>query len=462
MPLDMPGEAQGRPDRCHGIDYQDVFDMDSRPVPAFLREESVPDLGSAPVAASRYTDPAFFALEREKVFFRTWQMACRVEEIPNPGDTVIYDLLGKSLLIVRTQTGAIKALQNVCLHRGRKLATQGGCKSQLRCPFHGFAWNIDGTFKENPMPWDFPDIDEATFNLPEVRTHQWGGFVFVNFDAQAPDFDTVAAPIPEHFRRYALEDTYKWIHVARKIPANWKAVAEAFMESHHSYTTHPQLLPYLADTNSKYDAWGDHVTRHMSAMGIPSPLVDASRYTQDDILHHMFGTSGRTGGADEGGGVPEGATARQHASEMLRAMFAAEDGYDYSDKSDTEILDPILYNLFPNQSYWAGFGPNLVYRWTPIDVDNTVMEIIRLKRVPKGGERPKPCEVHWIADDQPFSSAEELGPLGLIFDQDMGNLPFVQEGLKALGPDGQVQFGRYAEMRLRLLHQTIDKMIAGG
>ncbi len=443
-----------------GPTYQQVLDRDTRPVPEMLRIESAPDIGCEPVDASRYTSQAFFDKEVEKVWLKAWQMACREEDIPNPGDYQIYEVVGKSLIIVRTQTGAIKALYNSCLHRGRKLVTLEGCKQEFRCPFHGMTWALDGAFKWNPLDWDMPWATGEDFRLPEAKVGTWAGFVFISFDPDAPPLETVLHPMNAHFERWRLEDTYKFVHVAKVFPANWKAVSEAFMESHHSLTTHPQILPYLADLNSQYDVLSDHVTRHISAMGVPAPLFGKPDISEDEILGAIFGGSSR---ADGTGGmkVPPGMTARSFAAEMSRQAFAKEDGYDYSGAADAEMLDAILYNVFPNVSFWAGFVPNLVYRWRPVgrSPDKTVMEIIRLKRVPKGQPRPKPCQVHWLKEDESFSSAEELGPLGIIFDQDMGNLPYVQEGLHASGT-GKVHFGRYSEMRLRHLHRMIDRYIA--
>ena len=176
-----------------------------------------------------------------------------------------------------------------------------------------------------------------------------------------------------------------------------------------------------------------------------------------------MGTGGR-GGVGENNApsfkVPEGTTARAYAGELFRQMFSAEDGHDYSDKSDAEMLDAILYNCFPNMSFWAGFAPNLVYRWRPIGVrhDQTLMEVIRLKRVPKDGPRPRPATMHLLRDDEQWSDAEELGPLGEIFNQDMANLPFVQEGLDA-SLSGVVHFGRYSEMRIRQHHIMLERYL---
>ena len=457
------GKARKGKERSPGLTYQEVLDQDTREVPACLREQVVPDLGTASVPVARYTDPAFFRQEVDKLWLRCWQFACREEDIPNPGDFTTYEIVGKSLFLVRQADGSVRAFANSCLHRGRKLVTGGGCKEKFRCMYHGWTWNRDGSFAENPMPWDFPQAKPENLSLPQAKVGSWGGFVFINFDPDAPSLESILDPMPRHFERWKLEDCYTAVHVAKMIPANWKAVSEAFMESHHSLTTHPQILPYLADENSQYDVLSDYITRQISAVCVPSPLIDRSRLTEQQILESMMGTGGR-GGIGENNAtslkVPEGTTARAYAGELFRQMFSAEDGHDYSDKSDAEMLDAILYNCFPNMSFWAGFAPNLVYRWRPIGVrhDQTLMEVIRLKRVPKDRPRPRPAAMHLLRDDEQWSDAEELGPLGEIFNQDMANLPFVQEGLDA-SLSGVVHFGRYSEMRIRQHHIMLERYL---
>ncbi len=445
--------------RSAAISYQEVLDLDTREPPAIYREERVVDLGPDAVGIDRFISEDYYRQEIEQVWKKVWQWACREEDIPNPGDYTIYELDRLSVIIARQSDGSIRGFYNSCLHRGRKLVTQSGCKHAFRCAFHGFAWNLDGSFKENPIKWDFPQIDEAKFSLPEVKVAAWGGFVFINFDPDAPALESVLDPMPRHFERYDYADRYKWVHVSKVIKANWKVVSEAFMESHHSITTHPQILPYLADENSQYDVLSDHVTRHISAVCIPAPAVDDGRLTQQAILDAMMGAGGR-GAVGENGApqfkVPEGKTAREYAAELFRQMFKAEDGYDYSDTADAEILDTILYNVFPNMSFWAGYAPNIVYRWRPVGKDATIMDVIRLKRQPKDGPRHKPCAEHRLGEDEPWTAAAELASLGGIFEQDMANLPYVQEGLYASG-SGVVHYGRYAEMRLKQQHVMLDR-----
>ena len=452
-----PGEA-----RCDAESYQDILDQDTREVPWALRQEAAPFLGDEPLSVDRFIDPNFFKLEVQKMWPRVWQMACREEDIPEVGDYTVYENVGMSFLVARTAPDKIQAFYNSCLHRGRKLKTQEGCANQFRCPFHGLTWNLDGSFKENPTAWDFPHMTKENSRLPEARTGTWGGFVFINPNKDAPDLETVLGPLVKHFERWRLEDCYKFVHVGKVVPANWKITSEAFMESFHSVDTHPQIMPFLACANSQYDVFSDYITRQISANAIPSPHLDASKITQQEILDEMTGGAGRRGGAEAGLQVPDGMTARAFMAEVSRQAYNAEDGNDYSDKSDAEMLDAILYNCFPNISVWGGFLPNIVYRWRPngMDVDSALMEVIWLKRCPKDGPRPQPVPFHMLGEDEPWTAAEELGGLAEVFEQDMANLPFVQDGMKASGT-GVVNLGNYQEMRVRQHHIMLDRYING-
>ena len=125
------------------------------------------------------------------------------------------------------------------------------------------------------------------------------------------------------------------------------------------------------------------------------------------------------------------------------------------------MVDALLYNVWPHMSFWAGYSPTLVYRWRPngLDPESSIMDVIILKRVPKNGPRPAPAPAHELGIDDPWSDAPELGGLVGIFEQDMGNLPYVQDGLHA-SATGEVHFGRYSELRIRKLHQMIDQYLA--
>jgi hypothetical protein len=129
------------------------------------------------------------------------------------------------------------------------------------------------------------------------------------------------------------------------------------------------------------------------------------------------------------------------------------------------MMDALLYNVFPNMSFWAGEGGKLTYRWRPngLDPHSGVMDIMIHTLCPKDKPRPKPAPVIELGFDDSVSSVAPAGMegLGAVFDQDFSNLPYVHEGLLATGT-GEVNFGKYSEMRIRHLHHMIDRYIAEG
>jgi len=448
-------------ERSPGDSYQRVLDRDTRTPPDILREERPCDLGVEPVAARRYTSRDFFLKEVEKVFLKTWQYACRAEDIPNPGDTHVYDLLDKSVLLIRQPDGAIRGFQNVCLHRGRKLATLAGRRTQLRCPYHGFTWNIDGSFRENPFKWDFPQIDEAQLSLPELRVESWAGFVFVNFDSGAETLMEQIEPLARHMERWRIGECYKAAHVAKVAPANWKVCAEAFIETNHVLTTHPQVVDYTALEASQYDLLNDHVTRFITAVGVTGAHGRQPPLSEQEKMNMMFGVRRRAESGGAGRDLDPGMTARIAAADAARKALSELIGDDLSHVADAEVLDSIAYDFFPNFHLWGGFGPKICYRFRPLGMDHeqTLVEIMLFKIAPRGQPKPPPSPMRLLSEDQPWSEGVELGYLAGIYDQDQSNFGPLQQGLRNLG-EGHIHFSRYQEMRCRNLHRMVDRYIS--
>jgi len=467
---DSDPRIKGNPlPRCPGTSVRDLALADTNPVPEFLYTDEYENLGSDPIPASRYTDPAFFEQEKQKMWPRVWQFAAREEELPEPGDYVVYENVGKSFIVMRQEDGSVRAFGNVCLHRGRKLKTQDGWTAELQCPFHGFTWNNDGSLKQIPCRWDFPHLSDTDMKLPEVSVGRWGGYIFIREASGGPSLEDYLAPMPDHFRRWKHEECATAIWVGKVVPANWKVVMEAFMESWHTVVTHPQLLPFTGDANSLYNIYGDHVNMTLTPFGTMSPHLDPAGREQQWIVDEFVKYNGRSsdnyeGDAPEGGynvKVPEGVTARAALGASLRETTSKMFGHDVSFASDAEMMDAILYNVFPNFSPWAGFQPNIVYRWRPWhDVDHCLMEVRILTRVPPGQQAPKAPPMKFLTTEQKWTEAAELGILGDVFEQDMDNLPYVQEGLKASLTD-KVQLANYQEIQIRQFQNTVAKYVNG-
>jgi phenylpropionate dioxygenase-like ring-hydroxylating dioxygenase large terminal subunit len=449
---------------------QELLENERRVVPDSLRWESSADLGVDAIPIDRYLSREFHELEVEKVWRKVWQMACREEEIPNVGDHVVYEIVDDSFIVVRTSPSEIKAFVNVCLHRGRRLRSEGGCVPNFRCPFHGFTWNIDGTFAENPSGWDFPQISPERFSLPQVRVGTWGGFVFINMDRQAPSLEEYLEGLPKHFTHRPLEDRYKSIHIAKVIRANWKVAAEAFLESFHLVATHPQLLGSTADESTEYSVWPDerHYSRAITVAGYASPHMEGT--SEDTILANYLLNRQYYGKSMEGRDLvaddlklAEGQKARDFIADQMRGQLKGLLGEEAAEAAtDCEILDPIAYTLFPNFAPWMAAGPSLAYRFRPNgdDHESSIIDVMFLSPYPPGTERPKPAPVRWLAEDADWSECEELGRLAPVLNQDSNNIPEVQRGMKALRHFRRgLMMSRYQESRIRHFHQTLMEYI---
>jgi phenylpropionate dioxygenase-like ring-hydroxylating dioxygenase large terminal subunit len=242
--------------------FHELLDADtnSENVTVAMRRDQPLEPGPSLVPVARYTSRAYHELEKERLWSRTWQMACHEDDFPNVGDVVPYDIATKSYLVVRVAEDEYKAYYNACLHRGRKLReVRGKALTELRCAFHGWAWNLDGTISQVPCAYDFAELNREEESLPEVKLGRWGRFLFINPDPDCGSLEEHLGDLSTQFEVLPYERRYKQAHVAKVIRANWKVVQEAFMESYHVLLTHPQILTGGAnDSCTKYDAFGNY------------------------------------------------------------------------------------------------------------------------------------------------------------------------------------------------------------
>lgn len=452
---DGPGSDADKKNVRREATVQEILDGDSRVAPAVLRDESRMFLGDADLSKDRYFSPEFHKQEMDKVWRRVWQVACREREIPNPGDHVVYEVGGESIIVARTETGEIRAFPNACLHRGTMLRKCGGNVDRFRCPFHGFTWSLAGELIAKPAAWDFPHVDRENFRMPVIRTGSWGGFVFICMSPETEPLESYLETLPGYFRSWPLEDRHKAAHVGKVIRCNWKVAMEAFMEGYHIAITHPQTNSYSGDNNAQYDVWPGvrHISRVISSIGVitnTAPIGTNEQIMLDDMVKDMP-VVGR-------GPYPlaPGETARTKLAELFRQSLGRSTGADFGEVSDAEMLDTVQYFVFPNFIPWAGIGAPVVYRFRPYGDDPNVclMEVMYLFVAAK--DRPeKEAPMRLLSDDEIFSDATELGGLGAVLDQDLDNLEMIQRGLHAMHKPG-VTLSNYQEVRIRHFHQTLE------
>ncbi len=191
-----------------------------------------------------YVEEAVFTKERERIFAREWCVVGRGEDAPNPGDYFLADLLGESLILVRDEALELRALHNVCRHRGTQLLDPSGpCDGHLshglRCPYHAWSYALDGSLRHAP----FLDLAAlADISLHEAGLAEWGGFVFVCLEAaDASTLTEHLGDIPERVARYPLAELRRGAVAEYEVGANWKVLAENYNECYHCGPVHPEL-----------------------------------------------------------------------------------------------------------------------------------------------------------------------------------------------------------------------------
>ncbi len=499
--------------------YHELLDEETRPVPESFRRDSPIQPGPTHVPVTNYYTQEFHDLEVEKVWKRVWQMAAHEDDLPDVGDYLPYDIAGLSFLIVKTDEDEYKAYYNACLHRGRKLREHRGKQAdELRCPFHAWCWNIDGSLKQIPCEWDYPDLKREEQSLPEVNLARWGRYIFINPDPDCEPFEDFIGDLSSHFELLPYEKRYKEAHVAKIIRCNWKIASEAFMESYHVIATHPQILMGGAhDVDTKYDVFGNYSRAircgALESSGLPQwePLPDDGknrlqhplngfvyeRISDDSSDVRVTAPDGRTGVFDiqarhkEGdltevnphlvnwvGGpqlpqmdfdklirekiknAPTGEplNPRTAMADFQRDAMRAVVPSIAEDIADIEFAS-IFFTLFPNFHPWGSFN-KINYRFRPNgnNPEECIMECIYLAPIPENGEY-EPCrEIHWLGADDDWTDAPELGMLCKVFNQDCRNLPLVQEGLHATAME-YLQFADYNETKPRHFEMLLEEWI---
>lgn len=427
------------------------------------------------VSRDNYISSEFAAKEKQNLWSRVWQVACRVEEVPNPGDFVVYDVADDTIIVTRNKSGAIVAYHNVCPHRGRRLAVGCGHTNQFRCNYHGWTFNLDG---KNVAVQDRDDwkggLDDQEIDLQHVKVDTWGGFVWINMDPKCETLKEYLEKIPEYLDPYEYENMrFRW-YVTAHINCNWKVALEAFMEGYHVAATHPQLLPIQGDDYTQSYAHGKHAFfgywESKIPMGMPSPRLKQEwpkdprdgvyRFFEiyDEQLKAIFTDRDCAAGMKIKDAVPDtvdAMTAFVTAVEMGRKA-AEDEGCGYPKGLSWEHLAKAGadWHVFPNCVTLPWFDGALWYRARP-DGDNPdkcIFDIWSLQRYSPGKE-PK-LERKVLTD----VSGKSVG--SLILDQDIANMEQVQRGMKSRAFT-MARPNPLQEVEVINFHRTLERYLQG-
>ena len=419
------------------------------------------------IPVERYYDEAFYKLECEQVWPHVWQMACRLEQIPEVGDWVEYTNVGKSVIIVRTSDG-VKAFHNACRHRGVPLAQggHGNCKSQgFICPFHGWRWNMDGenTFVYGKHLFNEKQLEKDDIALQPCRVEVALGCAFINFDDEAPSFRESIGAVVDRLEAHGASNLRAEWWYSTVLPANWKIAMEAFMEGYHVMRTHPQLqraTPSMYNVRYGSDTGG---------IGVP---VNTNQTVRQNLDAHFKGFEL----------LSEGMAGMVHAKEVeiIRGLLDVElpedpeealmtwfgiiqdqitkqlraRGENIPDLNAVAVSDPVnaVEFLFPHYFLLPTFTSMSSYRIRPLGPESCLFEIWSLTGYPEG-EEPAPL---MEPTELPYDS-KEFPP---IPQQDYSNIPAQQRGCHAEGFEF-MRLSRELEGLISNYQRIIDGYLAG-
>ena len=443
---------------------------------------SIDDL-STPVMfpVEAYTSEEYARAEGDRLWAKVWQHVGRVEEIPEVGSYITYDIGNDSILIVRAAPDKIRAFHNVCTHRGRKLVGTPKGANQARgkvksfaCNYHAWTFNLDGkaVFILDKEDWQGMLNDELT-SLNEVKVDTWGGWIWINMDPKCVSLQEYLEPIAGLLEPFQFDKMRYRFRQWGIFDCNWKVALEAFMEPYHVAGTHPQLTKYGDfyawsqalglhgndgfDAKVKKEGTAADTTVHRAAKG-----ADA-RKTIAQMQQEFWDTIGASTTetlvnaakrlVDE---LPEGTPAadvHHHWLESARRDDAAR-GVQWPEISDEQMTKAgLAQSVFPNMNILPGPTFALYYRVRPYGTDpnKCIYEAIAIERFPEG----KAPETEWkYAEQDP-----EQWPY--VISQDISNMIEVQRGMYSRGFRGCLP-NPHQERKVSNLHRNLANYMRMG
>jgi len=203
--------------------------------------------------ARYYTDPVVFHREMERFYFHDWICVGRAEQIANPGDYFLRDVLGESIIVTRDAGGMVCAFFNVCRHRGTRMCSvpEGAFAGRIRCPYHGWTYALDGALIGAPH-MDESGFCRADYALHSIHTGIWEGHIFVSFAAAPEPLPERLADLTEKFAAWRMQELRLHRRIVYDVRANWKLIILNYHECLHCPVIHPalnRLTDYLGADN---------------------------------------------------------------------------------------------------------------------------------------------------------------------------------------------------------------------
>jgi phenylpropionate dioxygenase-like ring-hydroxylating dioxygenase large terminal subunit len=420
---------------------------------------------SGALRGERYTSSAFAASEWENVFAKTWLVAGRTSEIPQPGDYFTHEVGRESFLVVRQNDGGVRAFYNVCQHRGNRLVHGSeGSQSSFTCTYHSWTWDIDGTLKTAQDEGDFSQGSPCgRLRLAEVRCETFKSFIFVNMDPGCVSLRRYLGPLWEQWQPYPIEKMVRTQALTVRLPCNWKALIDNFSEVYHFATVHAGFLDYLEDDYRDIDCKifdEGHTLLRMKA-GLPAERHLASGAPP---IGAQLADELRQWGLEPDEFASRPRDIRVALQQAKRRSGPARGHTHYQAMNDAQLTDSHHYTIFPNFAAGMLADGVLFHRLRPhaTDPERSYYDV-HFYAVAESAFANISTAAGGVGAAQEDAPIEELDynerSLGALLDGDTATMASQQLGLRSRGYRG----GELAdqEFRLAFYHHMIDRYIGG-
>jgi len=245
---------------------------------------------SATLPPACYSDGSMFDLESEAIFHHSWVGLGRTDRWPSAGDYSSMDIAGVPVIIIRNKQGELRGFANSCRHRGSQiLKGDGNCRA-IRCPFHSWAYDLDGKLIFTPKMENAIDFDSGEFGLVEFRIRQCDGFAFLCLHDEVGELDEWLVDFSEMHAPWALDQLVSARLREFEVNCNWKTFIEVFNEYYHLPYVHPHTLnEFYPEPEDTDEVSGNYTTQFGVTKGNAALLAE----TQNQSLAAAKQLSGR-------------------------------------------------------------------------------------------------------------------------------------------------------------------------
>lgn len=414
----------------------------------------------------RYYDPAYMQREWGRMWTSSWLIAAVETDIHEPGDYSQFRLLRESFIIVRQEDGSVKAFYNVCAHRGNQVVLNDrGSALQFTCSFHSWQYSLAGectriTDRETINP----NLLCQNPKLKEVHCETLAGLVFINMDDN-PQPLKERIGLPEgYLEAYQVDKMHCVRHVVSEWAANWKTGIDAFYETYHLHSVHPETQDVMDDMGVQVDLYPHGASRMIVPIGVKTKR-QSDQDSMNASLEYMMAEASML--PEE---YPQNAREVRTAIQQAKRRRSKKFNLGYERFTDGQLTDSWATGIFPNVQ--IGLHPEgaFLMRFMPHPTDPErffydTMTLIRPVEDPNyktPGWMGLPEGTDTSGETRPDTEYVPLGEpphLGQVLDQDSELLPVVQRGLRSRGFRGPL-WGEQ-EQRLRHFHKELERYLNG-